>query len=60
VAVEKLVSEQSAIIKTRQETLETLFFDQLDIFYPRISTSFRKKGVFQQPHGFLNGYQTVS
>jgi hypothetical protein len=49
VAVEKLATEKSAKIKTRQEALQTIFFDHLDIFYPRISTCFRKKGVFQQP-----------
>jgi hypothetical protein len=49
VAVEKLASEKSEKIKTRQEALQTIFFDHLDIFYPRISTCFRKKGVFQQP-----------
>jgi hypothetical protein len=49
VAVEKLASEKSAKIKTRQEALQTIFFDHLDIFYPRISTCFGKKGVFQQP-----------
>jgi hypothetical protein len=49
VAVEKLASEKSAKIKTRQEALKASFFDHLDIFYPRISTCFRKKGVFQQP-----------
>jgi hypothetical protein len=49
VAVEKLASEKSAKIKTRQEALQTIFFDDLDIFYPRISTCFGEKGVFQQP-----------
>jgi hypothetical protein len=49
VAVEKLASEKSAKIKMRQEALQTIFFDDLDIFYRRISTCFRKKGVFQQP-----------
>jgi hypothetical protein len=49
VAVEKLASEKSAKIKTRQEALQTIFFDHLDIFYPRISTCSGKKGVFQQP-----------
>jgi hypothetical protein len=48
VAVEKLAPEKSAKIKTRQEALQTIFFDDLDIFYPRISTCFGKKGVFQQ------------
>jgi hypothetical protein len=43
VAVEKLASEKSAKIKTRQEALQVIFFDQLDIFYPRISTFFWKK-----------------
>jgi hypothetical protein len=49
VAVEKLASEKSAKIKTRQEALQTIFFDHLDIFYPRISTCFRENGLFQQP-----------
>jgi hypothetical protein len=48
VAVEKLASEKSAKIRTRQEALQTIFFDRLDILYPRISTCFTKKGVFQQ------------
>jgi hypothetical protein len=51
VAVEKLASEKSSKIKTRQEALQTIFFDHLDIFYSRISTCSRKKGVFQQPQG---------
>jgi hypothetical protein len=49
VAVEKLASEKSAKIKMRQEALQTIFFDHLDIFYPRISARSRKKRVFQQP-----------
>jgi hypothetical protein len=49
VGVEKLASEKSAKIKRVKEALQTIFFDHLDIFYPRISTCFRKKGVFQQP-----------
>jgi hypothetical protein len=49
VAIEKLASEKSAKIKMRQEALQTIFFDDLDIFYPRISICFGKKGVFQQP-----------
>jgi hypothetical protein len=52
VAVEKLASEKSAKIKTRQEALQTIFFDDLDIFYPRISTCFGKTRVFQQPPDF--------
>jgi hypothetical protein len=48
VAVEKLVSEKSAKIKTRQEALQRIFFDHLDIFYLPISANFEKKGVFQQ------------
>jgi hypothetical protein len=51
VAVEKLASQKSAKIRTRQEALQTIFFDDLDIFYPRISTCFGEKGVFQQPQG---------
>jgi hypothetical protein len=49
VAVEKLASKKSAKIKTRQEALQTIFFDHLDIFYPTILICFREKGVFQQP-----------
>jgi hypothetical protein len=51
VAVEKLAPEKSAKIKTRQEALQTIFFDHLDIFYRGISTCLRKKGVLQQPQG---------
>jgi hypothetical protein len=43
VAVEKLGSQKSAKIRTRQEALQTIFFDHLDIFYPRILTCFKKK-----------------
>jgi hypothetical protein len=49
VVVEKLASEKSAKTKTRQEALQTIFFDHLDIVYSGISTCFTKKGVFQQP-----------
>jgi hypothetical protein len=44
VAVEKLASEKSAKIKTRQE----VFSSRLDIFYLSIFAYFEKKGVFQQ------------
>jgi hypothetical protein len=46
VAVEKLASEKSAKIKTRQEALQTIFFDHLDIFYPRISSVLGKREFF--------------
>jgi hypothetical protein len=46
VPVEKLASEKSAKIKTRQEALRTIFFDDLDIFYPRISTYFGEREFF--------------
>jgi hypothetical protein len=49
VAVEKLASEKSAKIKTRQEALQGIYFDHLDIFYLPISANFEKKGVFRQP-----------
>jgi hypothetical protein len=49
VAVEKLASEKSEKMRTRQEALQAIFFDHLDIFYPTILSCFRKKGVFQQP-----------
>ncbi|HET6175881.1 MAG TPA: hypothetical protein VFE61_03040 [Candidatus Sulfotelmatobacter sp.] len=52
VPVEKLASEKSAKIKMRQEALQTIFFNDLDIFYPRISTYSGKKGVFQQQRLF--------
>jgi hypothetical protein len=45
VAVEKLASEKSAKIKTYQEALQTIFFDDLDIFYPRISICFGKNSL---------------
>jgi hypothetical protein len=50
VAVEKLVSEKSAKIKTRQEALQGIYFDHLGIFYLPISANFEKKRVFQQQH----------
>jgi hypothetical protein len=46
VPVEKLASEKSAKIKTRQEALQTIFFDDLDIFYPRISTYLGEREFF--------------
>jgi hypothetical protein len=49
VAVEKLASEKSAKIKTRQEAPQTIFPGRLDIFYLPISTDFEKKGLSQQP-----------
>jgi hypothetical protein len=52
VAVEKLAPEKSAKIKPRQEALQTIFFDHLDISYPGISTCLRKKGGFQQSRLF--------
>jgi hypothetical protein len=52
VAVEKLAPEKSAKIKTRQEALQGIYFDHLDIFYLPISANFEKKGVFQQPRLF--------
>jgi hypothetical protein len=62
VAVEKLAPEKSAKIKMRQEALQRIFFDHLDIFYPGISTSLRKKGVFQQSPLFptVNSLNAVS
>jgi hypothetical protein len=52
VTVEKLASEKSTEIRTRQEALQTIFFNHLDIFYPTSLTTFSKKGVFQQPRLF--------
>jgi hypothetical protein len=49
VAVEKLASEKSAKIKTRQEAPQTIFSSRLDIFYLPIFAYFEKKGLFQQP-----------
>ena len=51
VAVEKLASEKSAKIKTRQEAPQTIFSSRLDIFHLPISAYFEKKGLFQQPQG---------
>jgi hypothetical protein len=52
VAVEKLASEKSAKIKTRQEAPQTIFSSRRDIFYFRIFAYFEKKGLFQQPQDF--------
>jgi hypothetical protein len=43
VAVEKLASEKSAKIKTRQEAPQTIFPGRLDIFYLPISAYLRKR-----------------
>jgi hypothetical protein len=51
VAVEKLASEKSAKIKTRQEATQTIFSSRLDIFYLSIFAYFEKYGLFQQPQG---------
>ena len=51
VAVEKLASEKSAKIKTRQEAPQTIFSSRLDIFYLSIFAYFEKNGLFQQPQG---------
>jgi hypothetical protein len=61
VAVEKLASEKSAKIKTRQEAPQTIFSSRLDIFYLRIFAYFEKKGLFQQPRDLATSYpnQTV-
>jgi hypothetical protein len=53
VPVEKLASEKSAKIKMRQEALQTIFFDDLDIFYPRISTIWGK-GSFSTATPVIN------
>ena len=53
VAVEKLASEKSAKIKTRQEPPQTIFSSHLDIFYLSIFAYFKKKGLFQQPPDLL-------
>jgi hypothetical protein len=50
---EKLASEKSEKIRTRQQALQTIFFDHLDIFYPTILICFRKRRVFQQPQGVI-------
>jgi len=52
VAVEKLASKKSTKIKTRQEALQTIFFDDLDIFCPRISTGLSKR-EFSNSHPLL-------
>ncbi|MFY9733365.1 MAG: hypothetical protein WBQ04_09075 [Candidatus Acidiferrales bacterium] len=51
-AVEKLASEKSAKIKTRQEAPQTIFSSRLDILNPSIFAYFEKKGLFQQPLRF--------
>jgi hypothetical protein len=49
VAVEKLAPEICDEKRSRQEALQTIFCDNLDIFYLRISGYFKKKKLFQQP-----------
>src|ERR1700745_4476383 len=53
VAVEKLASEKSAKIKTRQETPQTIFSSLLDICYHPVFDFFRGNRLFQQPPLFL-------
>ena len=59
VAVEKLASEKSAKIKTRQEAPQTIFSSRIDIFYPSIFAYFEKKGLFQQPQDFSTSIQAI-
>jgi len=52
VAVEKLASQKSAEIESRQDALQTIFSARLDIFYPWILPWFLKYRAFQQPRLF--------
>jgi hypothetical protein len=58
VAVEKLASEKSAKIKTRQEALQRIYFDHLDIFYLQFLRILRK-GSFSTATGIITNYLSV-
>jgi hypothetical protein len=49
VGVEKLASQKSAEITSRQDALQTICRWRLDIFYPQICAGFLRFGVFQHP-----------
>ena len=48
-AIEKLAHSELAKIGSRQEALQTIFLDLLDIFYPPIFGFVQKNRLFQQP-----------
>jgi hypothetical protein len=60
VAVEKLASEKSAKIKTRQEAPQTIFSSRPDIFYLSIFAHFEKKGLFSTATPVHNTYLKVN
>ena len=49
VAVEKLARSEFAKIRSRQEALQTIYLNLLDIFYHPIFVFFQKRRLFQQP-----------
>jgi hypothetical protein len=49
VAVEKLAHSEFAKIGSRQEALQPIFLNPLDIFYHPIFGFFQKTRLFQQP-----------
>jgi hypothetical protein len=49
VAVEKLVHQEFAEIASRQEALQTIFANLLDIFYHPIFDFSQENRLFQQP-----------
>ena len=49
VAVEKLARSEFAKIRSRQEALQTIYLNLLDIFYHPIFDFFQKRRLFQQP-----------
>ena len=48
-AVEKLARSEFAKIRSRQEALQTIYLNLLDIFYHPIFDFFQKRRLFQQP-----------
>jgi len=54
VAVEKLAHSELAKIGSRQEALQPIFLNPLDIFYHPIFGFFQKTRLFQQPQEFIN------
>jgi hypothetical protein len=59
VAIEKLASEKSERIKTREEAPRTIFSGRLDIFYLPISAYF-EENVFQQPKAYHHLSQNLT
>jgi hypothetical protein len=51
VAVEKVIDGKPTENSSRQDALQAIISDWVDIFYHRIGGYFLRKRVFQQPQG---------